>query len=97
LFQLAKSATLSLIIADDLTTVVSQTTDISAWGQSVWDTFIWDTDVWSTEAQQQYEVKGDQGVFGYSWYFLFSQTGDDINMKITQFDVLTTLETGRGI
>lgn len=102
LVQLGSVANIQVIIADDLSTILSQDTDISSYGGAIWDSFVWDATSpeqvrWVNEQESMTEIKGDQGMFGYSFYIKFSQTADDINFKYGEIDLLVTLETGRGI
>jgi hypothetical protein len=97
MFQTSAKATVTVVIADDPGLSITQDTNIDNISNSVWDIFEWDVDNWAPESQQMYRVKGDDGKYGYSWYFVFNQTADDILFKVTQFDILITIETGRGI
>jgi hypothetical protein len=102
LFKSSKISNLLITVEDDPAKLITQDTTASAFGQTLWDDFNWaDTDgdepIWSAENLMQFEYKGDMGVFGYSWSLKFSQTSDDIDLIIAQFDVKVTNETGRGI
>jgi len=96
MFKMFSASTLLVTIEDDPGRKIGQETEAYAYGESLWDVFQWG-DNWTTESIRQYEFKGDLGIFGYSWSLKFSQTADDIDFELVQFDVLTTLETGKGI
>lgn len=96
-FKISEKANISLIIADNPSSLVVHETGITAYAGSNWDEMRWDDDVWAGPNLQRYLMKGKRGVFGYSWYFIFSQTADDPNLLIRTIDVLTILESGNGI
>lgn len=97
MLQISSPATVVIAIADDPSKIITQETDLTASGLSNWDSMTWDASLWSVESQQRTLIKGKQGIFGYSWYCIYSQIADDINMLVTELDVQITKETGRGI
>jgi hypothetical protein len=97
LFNISKLATITVSILDDLAKNVSQATGISTYASTAWDAFNWDTANWASEGVQQYKLKEQAGTFGYAWNWSFMQNDDDINLLLTDVDVMVTKETGRGI
>jgi hypothetical protein len=96
LIRILETGTMLITIQDNPTQTISQLTDVSAVGVVLWDNFNWG-DNWTNANLNQYEYKADCGVFGYTWNLKFSQEADDIDLEVSQFDVLVTAETGRGI
>jgi hypothetical protein len=97
LLQLAHAAQLAVSFVDDPSRLTSQTTDLDDSSSSQWGAFYWDTDSWSIESPMVARVKPGDGMWGYTMQLQFSQTADDIDMNVVEFDVQTTLETGRAI
>ena len=97
MFKAQENSTVSFSIEDGRTEGLIQTTDQVSFGQSLWGVMLWGVDKWSVEDLIMYEFKGEMGINGYSWKTRISQTADDINLKVTELDVLVTEETGRQI
>ena len=99
LYTIKDSITIDIFIADNQSRNSFQTVTVedAAMSQSLWGSMIWGEDNWASEGDQQDEIKVDDGVFGYTWYLKIAQSANDKDLSVRQIDVLTLLETGRGI